>query len=143
MVKAIAIFFIILSLQPQSSTGQSKDEKAIRNILLEQTAAWNNGNINNFMKGYWDRDSLMFIGKSGITYGWEKTLKNYKRGYPDTTQMGKLHFSLIQLKKISGNYFYVVGEWKLIRTIGNLAGTFTLLFRKINNTWVIVIDHSS
>jgi len=86
---------------------------------------------------------LMFIGKSGITYGWQKTMENYKKRYPDTAAMGKLNFEYIEMKQLSENYFFVVGKWHLTRTIGNLNGAFTLLLRKINNTWVIVKDHSS
>lgn len=125
------------------STAQSKDEKTIRNLLAEQTAAWNRGDIESFMKGYWENDSLMFIGKSGVTYGWTNTLNNYKKGYPDTAAMGKLTFTLIKLEKISRKYFQVVGKWFLKRSIGDVGGHYTLLLRKINRKWVIVADHSS
>jgi ketosteroid isomerase-like protein len=142
-MKRIISCFIICFLLAGSIQAQSKDENAIVKILSEQDASWNRGDIESFMKGYWQSDSLMFIGKSGITYGWQKTLDNYKKNYPDTTAMGKLNFEYIELKQLSDNYFFVVGKWHLTRTIGNLNGTFTLLLRKINNTWVIVKDHSS
>ena len=116
---------------------------AIRNILATQTAAWNRGEIDNFMNGYWENDSLMFIGKSGVTYGWTNTLNNYKKGYPDTAAMGKLVFTLIQVKKLSGKYYHVTGKWLLKRSIGDVGGHYTLLFKKINGRWVIVSDHSS
>ena len=122
---------------------QSKDETGIRNVLAQQTKAWNSGQIEAFMDGYQHTDSLMFIGKSGITYGWQKTLNNYKKGYPDTAAMGKLDFSIIQVKKLSQNYYFVVGKWHLARTIGDLNGAFTLLFRKIKSKWLIIADHSS
>jgi len=125
------------------SFGQSKDELQIRKLLSDQSAAWNRGDIETFMKGYWENDSLMFIGKSGVTYGWDKTLSNYKRGYPDTASMGKLTFTLIRLQKLSPEYFFVIGKWHLQRTIGNLDGHFTLLFRKIKGQWMIIADHSS
>ena len=125
------------------SFAQSNDELQIRRLLGDQSAAWNRGDIETFMKGYWENDSLMFIGKSGVTYGWNKTLSNYKRGYPDTASMGKLTFTLIRLQNLSPEYFHVIGKWHLQRTIGNLEGHFTLLFRKINRRWVIIADHSS
>ena len=124
-------------------TAQSKDETMVRNILAQQSAAWNNGDINAFMSGYWQNDSLMFIGNEGITYGWQKTLENYKKGYPDTTAMGKLHFDLLEVKRLSVMYFFVVGKWHLTRSIGNVGGIFTLMFKKVKNKWVIVADHSS
>ncbi|MEJ7678891.1 MAG: hypothetical protein WKG06_13750 [Segetibacter sp.] len=95
------------------------------------------------MKGYWKSDSLMFVGKNGVKYGYETTLENYKKSYPDTTARGKLYFDLLQVKKLSKEYYHVTGQWKLIRSIGNLEGYFTLLFRKIKNNWVIIYDHSS
>ena len=142
-MKKIFFSLIISLLIVVSIQAQSNDEKAIVKILSEQDAAWNRGDIDDFMKGYWKNDSLMFIGKSGITYGWQNTLNNYKKRYPDTTAMGKLNFEYIEMKQLSANYFFVVGKWYLTRTIGNLEGAFTLLLRKINNIWVIVKDHSS
>lgn len=119
------------------------DEQKIRSILDQQTQSWNKGNIREFMKGYWNNDSLMFIGKSGVTYGFENTLNNYMKGYPDTTQMGKLEFNIIKVDKISDDAYFVVGKWMLKRTVGDLNGHYTLLFRRIKGEWVIVADHSS
>lgn len=135
--------FILGLLLSVNSRAQSGDETAIRHLLDQQTAAWNRGDIDSFMKGYWENDSLMFIGKSGVTYGWTNTLNNYKKGYPDTAAMGKLHFGLISVKRLSAEYFFVVGKWFLQRSIGDIGGHFNLLFRKINGTWVIITDHSS
>lgn len=134
---------LTLFLSVMAVNAQSKDETSIRTILAQQTSAWNYGKPDAFMNGYWQSDSLMFIGKSGITYGWQKTLDNYKKGYPDSASMGKLNFELLQIKRLSVNYFFVVGKWHLTRSIGNVGGAFTLLFRKVKNKWVIVADHSS
>jgi ketosteroid isomerase-like protein len=140
MRKLFFVFFLFPTIQ---LFAQSKDEKTIRRVLSEQTAAWNHGDIEGFMKGYWENDSLMFIGKSGITYGWNNTLKNYKKGYPDTAAMGKLAFTLIQVKRLSKEYYHVTGKWFLKRSIGDIGGHYTLLFQKINGRWVIISDHSS
>lgn len=137
------IFFIIFLLITGSLSAQSKNETAIRKILAEQTAAWNRGDIKKFMTGYWENDSLMFIGKSGVTYGWTNTLNNYKKSYPDTTAMGKLSFNIISVKRLSKKYYHVVGKWFLKRSIGDLSGHYTLLFQKVNGNWVIIADHSS
>ena len=137
---ALSILVIVLSLQ---LSAQSKDEKEIRSILATQTAAWNRGDIDQFMNGYWENDSLMFIGKSGVTYGWTNTLNNYKKGYPDTAAMGQLIFNLTQVKKLSKKYYHVTGKWFLKRSIGDVGGHYTLLFQKINDRWVIISDHSS
>jgi len=135
--------FIIAVCFSLSSLAQSKDEAEVRNVLSKQSAAWNRGDIDAFMVGYWENDSLMFIGKSGITYGYKNTLSNYKKNYPDTTVMGKLTFTLIHVKQLSPEYFHVTGKYYLTRTIGDASGHFTLVFRKINGRWVIISDHSS
>ena len=122
---------------------QSKDEQQVRNLLETQVSAWNRGNIDEFMIGYWNNDSLMFIGKTGVTYGYTNTLNNYKKGYSDTAQMGKLKFDILQVKKIASDTYFVVGKWFLKRTVGDIGGHYTLLFRKIKGKWVIVADHSS
>ncbi len=142
MLKILSTLLITLIFFT-SAFAQNKDEQTIRTILEEQRLAWNAGNIEPFMSAYWNSDSLMFIGKSGITYGWQNTLNNYKKGYPDTATMGKLKFDILEVKRLSVMYFFVVGKWHLTRSIGNVGGHFTLLFKKVKNKWVIVADHSS
>lgn len=137
------IFFLLLLLMPAISRAQKNPEQEVRNVLKAQSEAWNKGHIETFMQGYWQSDSLMFIGKNGVTYGWTKTLNNYKKGYPDTASMGQLEFTLLSVKKLSDQYFVVIGKWHLSRSIGDVQGHFNLLFRKIGNKWVIVMDHTS
>ncbi len=136
------LLFLLL-LAGITCAAQSRDELQIRQLLAKQTADWNKGNIEGFMQTYWKSDSLMFIGKNGVTRGWQQTLNNYKKSYPDTAAMGKLSFNIIQIKRISPEYFFVVGKWMLNRTIGDLSGHYNLLMKKIKGRWVIIADHSS
>ena len=138
-----SILITLLTILSCAAFSQTKDETEVRNVLAKQNAAWNRGDVDAFMIGYWENDSLMFIGKSGVTYGYKNTLANYKRNYPDTTAMGKLTFTLIQVKQLSPDYFHVTGKYYLTRTIGDANGHFTLMFRKISGKWVIISDHSS
>lgn len=117
--------------------------KAIQTILQNQTTAWNKGDIDAFMVGYWESDSLVFIGKSGPTYGHKNTLANYKKNYPDTSHMGKLHFDIVSIKALNTNHYFVIGKWYLQRSVGNVNGVFTLVFRKTKEGWKIISDHSS
>jgi len=139
----ISLLLLLTSLWASTVFAQDKNARAILKLLDTQTAAWNKGDLQGFMKGYWENDSLRFIGKSGITYGWNNTLANYKRGYPDTAAMGKLQFTILVVKKLSPRYYEVVGKWYLKRSIGDASGHYTLLLRKIKGSWVIVSDHSS
>ena len=112
-------------------------------MLHAQVVGWNNGDMEGYMKGYWEHDSLVFIGKNGPTYGYRQTLERYKKAYPNKAAMGKLASTVLSLKALSADYYFVVGRWELERSMGNLAGTYTLLIKKIGDTWVIVNDHSS
>ena len=136
-------FVFVFAISLNYCFAQSNDETAIRHLLTEQTQAWNQGDIDRFMKTYWKSDSLMFIGKNGITYGWTNTLNNYKKNYPDTATMGKLSFDVLLVKRLSFQYFQVIGKWHLQRSRGDLSGHYTLLLKKINGRWVIISDHSS
>lgn len=95
------------------------------------------------MLGYWHSDSLTFVGSRGLTYGWQQTLDNYKKGYPTQESMGKLTFTLLRLEKLSKRSAYVVGRWHLQRSIGDVGGHFILIWKKIKGKWVIVTDHTS
>lgn len=122
---------------------RSQDQQKILEILNQQTIEWNKGNLDSFMKGYWNNDSLMFIGKNGITYGYQNTLNNYKKNYSNADKMGKLFFDILQVKKLSDEHYFVVGKWFLKRNAGDAGGHYTLIFRKISGRWLIVSDHSS
>ena len=63
------------------------------------------------MHGYWENDSLMYIGKSGVTYGYANALNNYRKNYSDAGKMGKLFFQFIKMKKLSPEYYWVAGKW--------------------------------
>lgn len=122
---------------------QNKDEQAIRSLLAAQVAEWNKGNPAGYMKGYWESDSLLFIGKNGPTYGFNATLQRYKKSYPDAEHMGQLTSAIVSMQKLSPQYYFIVGKWHLQRKAGDLEGSYTLLIKKIKNKWVIVADHSS
>lgn len=127
---------LIVSAQPDS-------EHAIRKVMADQADAWNTGSIEGFMKGYWNNDSLVFVGQSGLTYGYTQTLNNYKKHYDTPEKMGKLFFTLLSIKRLSPDYCFVLGKWLLKRQAGDIGGTYSLLFRKIDGHWLIVVDHTS
>lgn len=133
------LFFLLSS----TTYAQDKDKEQILGVLERQSTYWNQGNLEKFMEGYWQHDSLMFIGKSGVTYGYANTLENYRNSYSDTVQMGKLKFDFIRVEPLSAEHYFVVGKWNLTRSVGNLSGHFSLIFRKIDGKWTIVADHSS
>ena len=142
-IKLATTFFTLFIIGNTSCFAQTNDQFAIKAVLQIQVDAWNKGHVEEFMDGYWRNDSLMFVGKSGITYGWQKTLDNYKKNYPDAAAMGKLTFTILETKPLSPNYYFVIGKWELKRIAGNPGGYFSLLFKKIEGKWLIICDHTS
>lgn len=142
-ILSTAIICFILNTTSAQVKNNTTDEAAIRQLLYLQNIAWNKGDINGYMQGYWQHDSLMFVGKSGVTYGWQNTFNNYKKGYPDTASMGKLKIEVVSIQQLDKANFFIVGKWYLVRTKGNINGAFTLLIKKIKGKWLIVADHSS
>jgi ketosteroid isomerase-like protein len=135
-------FFFLFLLIPLPGFAQ-KAEKSIRAIMQTQEDAWNRGDLEAFMDGYWHSDSLKFIGSRGLTYGWQQTLDNYKKGYPDRDAMGTLKFTVLSVEQLSSKSAFVIGKWHLARKAGDLSGHYTLLWKNIKGKWVIVADHSS
>jgi ketosteroid isomerase-like protein len=115
----------------------------IDSTMEAQQMAWNRGDLTGFMDGYRDDDSLCFIGKRGLTYGWKATLDNYLKGYPDAKAMGTLKFTPLRFDSLAGDAAFVVGKWQLFREKDTLSGHYSLLWRQISGKWVIVADHSS
>lgn len=139
-MQKLLLSIILLSLI--SCSDKTTEQSAIMKVMDSQEQAWSDGNVDEFMKGYWQSDSLMFVSKNGIKYGWKTTLDNYKKTYPDKAAMGKLEFEVIKLE-VNGESAFMLGKWSLIRAEDNPNGYFDLYWKKINGKWLITIDHTS
>lgn len=123
---------------------QGKVIASINQKMNEQETCWNTGDLECFMQHYWHSDSLLFIGKSGLTYGWQPTLDNYISSYPDKLAMGKLTFTNEVKEFIDIETVQVIGQWELKRdSLENLGGFYSLVWKIKKGEWVIVSDHSS
>jgi hypothetical protein len=141
MKNLIFVFFIVCSVRVFSQK-RSADVVSVINNMKIQEDSWNNGNIREFMNYYWKSDSLKFIGSKGITYGWQKTLDNYLKNYPNKEAMGFLKFTIEESTQLSATSIYIIGKWELQKE-KPAGGYFTLLWKKIEGIWVIVSDHTS
>lgn len=138
------MFFVFIFSFFQFIYAQSKqDEQSILLIMENQSKSWNEADLQGFMQGYWNSDSLVFIGKSGPNYGWKNTLENYKKSYPDKKAMGILKFSDLKINFLAKGIAFVIGHWELTRENDKPNGTFSLVWKKINSKWLIISDHSS
>lgn len=135
--------FLASAQQAPASPAANSEEAAVRQVLLDQVAQWNNSDIPGFMKGYWKSERTEFVNASGIFRGWDDVLQRYLREYPDPVQMGHLTFSDLEINLLSADSAYVLGRWRLDRQSGPIGGVFTLIFRKFPGGWKIIHDHTS
>src|SRR5262249_54480352 len=137
--------FLLGLFLTQQVRGEGEDAKnAIRKVLDDQVAAWNRGDLEAFMAGYWKSDELTFFSGKDITKGWNATLERYKKRYQaDGKEMGKLTFSELQIDPAGADCAFVRGRWKVVMSKETLQGLFTLFFKKTADGWKIVHDHTS
>lgn len=144
-MKTLIFAFLILSAV-SISTAQSKDERAkaaIKKVMDDQTAAWNRGDIEGFMQGYWNSPELKFVSGQNMTKGWQPTLDRYKKSYDSRAKMGVLDFSELDITLIGKDSAVVSGRFTLVREKDKPTGLFTLNFRKFKDGWKIILDHTS
>ncbi len=115
----------------------------IDSLMDAQEKAWNGGDLESFMQPYLKSDSLMFIGSRGLNYGWQTTLSNYQKSYPDKEAMGTLKFENAEYQKLGDENALIIGRWNLYRTEDTLQGSYSLNWQFIDGQWKIIADHSS
>lgn len=116
----------------------------VKNILENQIKGWNNGHIDSFMVGYWNNESLKFITKNGIKFGYTTVSDSYKKSYPNQAAMGQLNFENLAFTPLLDNnsIINVTGRWSVYKNNQTESGLFSLIFKKIDNEWKIIIDHT-
>ena len=131
------------NLFAQGDARSEKTRNEVRRVMSDQTAAWNAGDIEGFMRGYWNSPELKFVSGANVIKGWQPTLDRYKKNYDSRAKMGVLEFSDLEITVLSKDAAVVLGSWKLQREADAPGGKFTLIFRKFKDGWRIVHDHTS
>lgn len=138
------IIALLLIFGISNAIAQTKSEQKVIELLDQQKVDWNKGDIPAFMEGYWKSDQLQFIGRSGITYGWENTKNNYLKACPNKEKMGQLEFQLSNITQQSRKIITVTGKFILELGVDQkLDGHFLLVVKKIKGKWKIIMDHTS
>ncbi len=143
IVLTLLVLVASVSVFSQSSQEKAKIERDILDVMNAQAAAWNRGDVEGYMRGYWNSEKLVFASGDTVTRGWQPTLERYKKSYNSREKMGTLKFSDVQIDLISPDAAVVLGSWALTRASDNPKGKFTLIFRKFSDGWRIVHDHTS
>jgi ketosteroid isomerase-like protein len=139
----IALFIAALSSMTFAQSDNSKIENDITKVMTDQAEAWNRGDIDGFMRGYWNSDKLLFVSGANVTRGRQPTLDRYKKSYDTRAKMGTLTFTDLEVTVLSPDAAVVLGSWSLARDSDNPHGKFTLTFRRFKEGWRIIIDHTS
>ena len=127
----------------KAAEGRDGDRAAITVVLSAQQAAWNRGDVDAFLVGYWHSPELTFSGSSGVSRGWDGVLARYKKNYPDREAMGQLEFSELEFRFLGPDAALVLGRWHLKRDKGDIGGVFSLVWQRFPEGWKIVHDHTS
>lgn len=144
ITKVFLISIILtLSLSCSENSNPANTKATIDQIMDTQENAWNQGDIDGFMNAYWESDELAFVGSKGLTKGYSGVLSNYKKTYPNKEKMGTLEFVNKEMRPLGDDYFFVVGQWTLFRTVDTLQGHYSLVWENQDGKWVIINDHSS
>ncbi len=140
----LLIVLMLLALTPAAPViGQIGGAHPASLVLSEQQRAWNDGDLQAFMNGYWNSPNLSFSGSNGVSRGWSAVLDRYRRNYPDKAAMGHLYFSDLEVHPLGDSAALVLGKWYLKRSSGDVGGVFTLVFQKFPDGWKIIHDHTS
>ena len=118
------------------------DRKAITAVLNAQQLAWNRGDVDAFLVGYWHSNGLTFSGSGGVSRGWDGVLARYKKNYPDRVAMGELDFSDLEFRFLGPDAALVLGRWHLKRE-NEVGGVFSLVWQRFPDGWKIIHDHTS
>lgn len=73
----IPMFFIFCTTLLAQKVVNPQDKKAVLDLMEAQENAWNEGDLDRFMLGYWQNEALVFVGRTGPTYGYANTLAKY------------------------------------------------------------------
>ncbi len=146
MIKYL-VFTIVkyLSIAILFGARAAAQDREIRAVLEKQQDDWNRGDVRAFMEGYEASEATTFVG-AAVNRGSAAVLAHYLKRYPARDQMGKLTFTVIEIRPLGTEHASVIGMFHMKRSAeggGNKGGIFTLVLRKTAAGWKIILDHTN
>ena len=135
-----SLFFMAGCVSGPDQAFEDRDKGLILDVIQAQQKAWNEGDIEGFMQGYWQDEALRFASGGTVTRGWRETLARYQTNYDDRAKMGMLEFSELEVEPLASDAAILYGRWALQRADDRPSGLFTLILRKIDGNWRVVSD---
>ncbi len=147
MTLRISLFLLVLAVGLAASQREESGEPtrlSIQKLLDDQTEAWNRGDLEAFLGGYWNSPELTFFSDNSVSSGWQSTLRRYRLRYQaEGREMGRLEFVDVRVEPLCADAAFVRGRFRLTLGEGNPTGLFTLIVRHTSEGWRIVHDHTS
>jgi ketosteroid isomerase-like protein len=142
MIRALVLVGLLFVVP---AAAEPAPEVAIRQVLDAQAVAWNQGDLDAYMRGYWRSPQLSFFGGGTRVHGFDETLERYRKKYKaEGHAMGTLSFTELTIDVLAPDAAIARGNFWLVMPDGKKPhGLFTLVWRKLPEGWRIVHDHSS
>ena len=139
------IVLLVLLFVSFAGAQNATPNDGLRQMLDAQTAAWNRGDLEGFMNGYWKSPELTFFSGDTIFKGWDATLERYRKSYKAPgKEMGQLTFTDETVQRMGPDGAVVSARWHLVFSNGDKKeGLTTVICKRFAIGWRIIHDHSS
>ena len=113
--------------------------------LQESATAWNNGDLEGFLKPYSRNPEATFVG-ADVVHGYDAIRDFYRSSWWRTgTPTLNLVYRDIDVRPLGPNHLLVVGHWAVSNKqtgAETRKGIFSLTFARTPDGWRIIHDHS-
>lgn len=155
-MRPVQRFFVVLvifavAVFPRLATGQEaapKDSKAIKAIIADVKAGWENADGTPFKKHFLDFDGARYIESGGQNDGLRDLIDHHVEPEGDALEGLTLTFTNIEVH-FEGHFAWAiadVGVKAIVKSDGrkiDKQGYETFLFRYVDDSWKVVHTHSS
>ncbi len=139
ILSSLCCIWLILGCTRPSEVTRNEVLK-IEVVLRLQENAWNTGDLDGFMAGYWDSPDLEFVSDK-TTRGFQPVRERYYKSYKaEGKEMGVLTFTDLNVTLLTDSEASATGNWKVVKSQDTSSGGFTLSFRKFDHSWKIIKD---
>ncbi len=117
----------------------------INQSLMRSAVEWSRNDLDGFMSSYEDSPETTYVTAHRLVRGYDAIKAMYASRFGGNEPLGKLSFSLEDIRPLGNGFALAIGRYELIR-IGHpdpASGIFTLVFHHTPAGWKIVSDHTS
>lgn len=118
-------------------------------MLAHGAAAWNRGDLDDFISDYAPGAATTYIGRRGVVRGPAAIRASYAPRFAPGVTRGTLHFEDLEADVLAPGVANAIAWYVLtVRTAAGTDSTIargptSLVVRKLDGRWRIVHDHSS